>query len=289
MKRVLATGLALALMLSATPAVFAAEASGTAYPSTQIVTVDGKAVEFQCYALKNAAGNDTNYIKLRDLANILNGSAVQFEVGWDGAVNIETGKPYTKNGSEMNTPFSGARTYEAATAPTNINGKAAALDAIVLKDDGGNGYTYYKLRDLGAALGFTVDWSAEKGIFIKTEAKDSVVLTAPQLLYVEPSIERDQIFGNRPCIRLTWTAVNGAADYEVWYKRGEYAQWYSYPIRPGTISPDSSGNCHHTFLYGGMSDVKVWFKVRAYVTNADGSKTYSDYSDTFAEVFPSIK
>lgn len=172
MKRLIAIVLSIALVCAFVPAAFASETSGRAYPSTQKVDVDGKAVEFQCYALKDAAGNDTNYIKLRDLAEILNGSTAQFEVGWDGAVNIETGKAYTKNGSEMSTPFSGERTYEAATAPTNINGAAANLDAIVLKDDGGNGYTYYKLRDLGTALGIKVDWSAEKGIFIETKEKE---------------------------------------------------------------------------------------------------------------------
>lgn len=142
---------------------------GTAYASTQNVLVDGAPVEFQCYALKDAEGNDTNYVKLRDVAQILNGTAAEFEVGWNGAVNIETGKPYTSNGSEMKTPFSGDRAYEAATAPTNVNGQTADLEAIVLKDDNGGAYTYYKLRDLGAALNFKVDWSAEKGIFIETE------------------------------------------------------------------------------------------------------------------------
>ena len=144
-------------------------AASTAYASTQKVLVDGKSVEFQCYALKDAKGNDTNYIKLRDIASILNGTAVQFAVGWNGAVNIETGKAYTPNGSEMSTPFSGNRSYENATAPTNINGQTAALEAIMLKDDKGGAYTYYKLRDLGTSLGFRVDWSAEKGIFIETK------------------------------------------------------------------------------------------------------------------------
>ena len=140
-----------------------------AYASTQSVVVDGFPVEFQCYALKDSNGNDTNYIKLRDVASVLNGTAVQFNVGWDGAVNIETGKGYTPNGSEMKTPFYGDRAYENATAETRINGSPAALDAIVLKDDAGGAYTYYKLRDLGTALGFRVDWSAEKGIFIETK------------------------------------------------------------------------------------------------------------------------
>lgn len=138
-----------------------------AYASTQTVTVDGKAVEFQMYALKDANGNDTNYVKLRDVAATLNGTPAQFEVSWDGAVNIVTGQPYTPNGSEMSTPFTGDRAYTVPTSETKVNGSAAALESIVLTDDSGNGYTYYKLRDLGTALGFTVDWSAEQGVFIK--------------------------------------------------------------------------------------------------------------------------
>ena len=38
------------------------------------VTVDGKAAEFQMYALVDANGNGTNYIKLRDMAQVLNGT-----------------------------------------------------------------------------------------------------------------------------------------------------------------------------------------------------------------------
>ena len=139
-----------------------------AYASTQTVTVDGNAVEFQMYALKDANGNDTNYVKLRDVAATLNGTPAQFEVSWDGAVNIVTGQPYTPNGSEMSTPFTGDRAYTVPTSETKVNGSTAALESIVLTDDSGNGYTYYKLRDLGTALGFTVDWSAEQGVFIQT-------------------------------------------------------------------------------------------------------------------------
>lgn len=143
--------------------------TGTAYASTQDVLVDGKAVEFQMYALKDEKGYYTNYIKLRDLAQILNGTSAQFQVGWNGAVNIETGKAYTSNGSEMSTPFQGDRAYEAAAAATNINGRAADLTAFILKDSSGSGYTYYKLRDLGEALGFNVSWSREKGVFVETD------------------------------------------------------------------------------------------------------------------------
>ena len=133
------------------------------------MTVDGKQVSFEMYALRDAAGNPTNYVKLRDIASVVNGTKAQFEVGWDGSVNIETGKAYTANGSEMKTPYSGNRAYSPATAATKVNGGAAGLEAIVLTDDSGGAYTYYKLRDLGKALGFNVDWSAEKGVFVETD------------------------------------------------------------------------------------------------------------------------
>lgn len=139
-----------------------------AYPSTQTVTIDGKQVEFQMYALKDANGNDTNYIKLRDLADILNGSAAQFQVDWNGQVSITTKTVYKPDGSEHSTPFSGQRAYKEATAQTLVDGAAKNLAAFILTDDNGGGYTYYQLRDLGKALGFNVGWSADKGIFVET-------------------------------------------------------------------------------------------------------------------------
>ncbi|WP_160666070.1 WG repeat-containing protein [Colidextribacter sp. OB.20] len=143
-------------------------ASGTAAASTQAVEVDGKAVEFQMYALKDANGNSTNYVKLRDLAHVLNGTAAQFSVGYDGAISLTTGQPYEDTGSEMTTPFSGDRAYTGGGQSVKINGSAVEMTAINLLDDNGGGYNYFKLRDLGAALGFNVSWSAEKGIFVET-------------------------------------------------------------------------------------------------------------------------
>ena len=141
----------------------------TAYTSAQTVLVDGKPVELQAYALKDANGNDTNYVKLRDVAYTLNGTAAQFAVDWDGTVRVTTGTAYTPNGTEMSTPFYGNRVYTVPSEATVVDGTAADLDAILLQDDQGSGYTYYKLRDLGKALGFNVTWSAELGIQIQTD------------------------------------------------------------------------------------------------------------------------
>lgn len=146
-----------------------AQPRNIAYASTQAVSVDGRDIEFQCYALKDAGGNPTNYIKLRDLAILLNGTAAQFDVGWDGNVNILTRKAYTPNGSELKTPFSGDRAYQEAGTVTKVDGRDASLAAFMLLDDAGGGYTYYKLRDLGRAVGFNVGWSADRGIFVETD------------------------------------------------------------------------------------------------------------------------
>ncbi len=139
-----------------------------AYASTQTVQVDGKPIQFQMYALKDANSNPTNYVKVRDVAQVLNGTAAQFNVTWDGAVNLVTKTAYVPNGSEMTTPYSGDRQYAKVTSSTNINGNPTNLDAFKLTDDNGGGYTYYKLRDLGEYLGFNVGWSKDQGVYIET-------------------------------------------------------------------------------------------------------------------------
>lgn len=65
-----------------------------------------------------------------------------------------------------------ARPIPAPTArqvTITANGKSVTLDALVLLDSAGNETNYFKLRDLGAALGFQVNWSAETGITVTTD------------------------------------------------------------------------------------------------------------------------
>ena len=161
------------LSASGAPAQPTTPAVQTAYATEYSILVDGKAVAFDAYALKDADGNDTNYLKLRDVAHVLNGTAAQFNVGWDNAakaITITTGTAYTSpNGSEMSTPFSGDQPYTADPLAILVDGVQTDLDAITLTDDSGNGYTYFRLRDLGDALGFSVEWDGS-AIVIHTQA-----------------------------------------------------------------------------------------------------------------------
>lgn len=150
-----------------TPGVINAD-TPTAYPATQTVDLDGRQVEFQMYALRDANGNPTNYIKARDLAQALTGSKAAFSVEWDGAVNLVPGGIYAPNGSEGFSAFTTPWPYTLPTSPTKVNGVDSALQAIVLTDKKGGGHTYYQLRDLGRALNFNVGWSGSRGVFIES-------------------------------------------------------------------------------------------------------------------------
>ena len=142
---------------------------GTVYARTQNIDIDGKVVTFKTYAVVGANGSETNYVKLRDVAYALNGTAAQFNVDWDGDVVIVPYSAYIPNGSEMNTPFTGNRAYTKAASATKVDGQSVPFSAICLTDDHGGGYTYYKLRDLGQVLGFNVSWCAERGIYIESD------------------------------------------------------------------------------------------------------------------------
>lgn len=141
---------------------------GTVYARTQKIDIDGKTVTFNTYAAVSSGG-ETNYVKLRDVAHALNGTAAQFDVGWDGDVLIVPHTAYTPNGSEMTTPFTGDRAYVKAASATKVDGAVVPFSAIYLTDDNGGGYTYYKLRDLGQVLGFNVSWSRDRGICIESD------------------------------------------------------------------------------------------------------------------------
>lgn len=119
--------------------------------SRQPLTVDGEAVDAQAY---NIGGN--NFFKLRDIAMLLNGTDAQFSVDFDadaGAVIAETGKPYTVIGGELATGEDKSATCVVSTHSLAVDGEK--LDATVYNIGGNN---YFKLRELGEALGFGVDY-----------------------------------------------------------------------------------------------------------------------------------
>lgn len=141
--------------------------SGTAYPALQPVELAGQSVQLAAYALRDGQGGSTNYVRVRDLAQLLNGTQAQFNVDFDQTVRLKPHAPYTtQNGQEGQSPFAGEQPYVQYGEHTQVDGSPWALRAFVLTDGAGGGHTYYKLRDLAQALDFQVDWTPERGVVI---------------------------------------------------------------------------------------------------------------------------
>ncbi len=147
-------------------------AEGIAVAKTQLVAIGDEKVTLNTYALLDEKGNPTNYVRLRDLAALLNGTEAEFDVLWSKAtgITIENWCPYDHpNGTEGNIPFTGDQPYTAYLEDTLVDGMALPLTAFQISWEGGS-HTFYQLRDLGRALNFNVGWTRERGLFIEPEA-----------------------------------------------------------------------------------------------------------------------
>ena len=135
----------------------------TATPTQSPVLVNGDTVAFQAYHI---SGN--NFFRLRDIAYILNGTSAQFNVEWDAANNailLTSGAPYTTVGGEMPGAGTGPVTATPTRAAVLLDGEPVNLRAYHI---GGN--NFFMLRDLGAVLGFRVDWDeAARAVLINTD------------------------------------------------------------------------------------------------------------------------
>jgi hypothetical protein len=135
----------------------------TAGPSKNEFVVKGKGVDAvmdapqvvtQAYSI-----NQTNYLQLRAIATLLNRTAAQFDIGWDGQYAvIEPGKPFTSTvtGSKMQT----TRDVKQSNTKFKLNGQVFNFaDARLI-----NGSTnYIQLREFakkleGTASQFNVYW-----------------------------------------------------------------------------------------------------------------------------------
>jgi hypothetical protein len=130
----------------------------------QRMSVDGEEVTVRAY---NIGGN--NYFKLRDIAYILAGTQKQFAVDWDGAANaiaLTTGAPYAPVGGELENDGAGSVTPIPTASKVLRDGSELALTAYNIA-----GSNYFKLRDIGEAFDFEIDWdSAANMIVIDTSA-----------------------------------------------------------------------------------------------------------------------
>jgi len=128
------------------------------------VYVDQKEISFEAYHID---GN--NYFKLRDIAQVLNGSPKQIEIVWNSTtqtIEITSNKSYTAVGGELVKPLTVTPQTYRLTYPSILqDGTKIELTAYNIK-----GNNYFKLRDMGKLFSFGVFWDSVQGV-IKVDTK----------------------------------------------------------------------------------------------------------------------
>ena len=156
MKKLLPIILTLLLVCIAAP--YASAANVVASP--QNLSVDGVDADCDKYNI-----DGSNYFKLRDLAQLLSKTDSRFSISFDeqsNAVAVVSGKEYIPVGGELARGQDQSKTAVVSKQSVLIDGKA--VDGLSIYNIGGN--NYFKLRDLGDALGFTVDYDADSNTAI---------------------------------------------------------------------------------------------------------------------------
>ena len=152
MKKIISILLAALLVAAILPA--AAFADGPAVVlSPQNLRVDGVSIACEKYNI-----DGSNYFKLRDIAMVLSGTGSEFSVGWDGekkVISVVTGEEYEPNGSELDLS-GGDKSATAVPGTQTLIIDGAERSDLSAWNIGGN--NFFKLRDLGDALGFRVDY-----------------------------------------------------------------------------------------------------------------------------------
>lgn len=181
-------------------------ASLTAYPATMTVMLDGKQVKPVGYNI-----NGNNYYKLRDIALILNGTTAQFGVSWDKStrsMNLTPGSSYEAVGGELGAIPTKNATAQTCNETVLINGIKASLTAYNV-----DGYNYFKLVDLGDALGFDVGYESQtRTVVITTPTVEQPTPETPEETPEEPETPAE------PEPTPTPTAIDGKL--KIWIDPG---------------------------------------------------------------------
>jgi len=155
------------------PAV-AASSSQIAAPSTKVAIIDGQKTTFYTYTIRGA-----DYFKLRDLALSFNGTAKQFNIGWDNVKNtitLTSGKPYKAIGGEMASNGSDRKTPFPVSSKILADGKEAFRISYSIDN-----LTYVKIIDIGAAFDFSVVWDESGKKYVAETDKKYIAPTPTQL------------------------------------------------------------------------------------------------------------
>ncbi|MFI3175617.1 MAG: stalk domain-containing protein [Bacillota bacterium] len=141
-------------------------ATATATPSNMNLLVNGSAVAVDAYMI-----NGNNYIKLRDLAYMINNTTKNFAVGWNAeanAIELTSNAVYEVAGGEMTLGTGAAKTANLSQSTIYVDGRIVPLVAYTIE-----GSNYFKLRDVMEVFNVYVGWDADTSTVTLDTSMDS--------------------------------------------------------------------------------------------------------------------
>ena len=166
MKKKISLLLAILMLVTLLPTAFAESKTVDAVKNTKKVTLDGEEVKVGAYDVEGY-----NYLKLRDIAAILNGKKCQFDVGYDAltkAFSVELAKGYEKVEGDLAEIKDEKAKAMVSVKKILVNGEEKEVKTALI-----DGYNYMQLRDLGSLVGLGVGYDkVNKVIMLKSDGEE---------------------------------------------------------------------------------------------------------------------
>ena len=159
MKKKISLLLALLMLVTLMPSALAESKTVNAVKNTKAITLDGENVMVGSYIVEGF-----NYLKLRDLAAIMNGKKSQFSVSYDNAkrlISVDLGKAYEKVEGDLVEITSNKAKAKLEVKKILVNGQEKEIRTALINDN-----NYLQLRDLGELAGFGVGYDAKSQTII---------------------------------------------------------------------------------------------------------------------------
>ncbi len=258
--------LAILMLVALTPITFAESETVVAKKANQKLTLDGKDVEAPFYNI-----NGSNYIKLRDLAVILNETEKKFNISYDNENKtfiIERYRPYEKMKGDLEEIKSEKAKAMLSTKTVYINHNPKGSDIYEKRDAKTaliNGNNYLQLRDLGELVGIKVGYDKEtRTIKLVSDYKDETHYGFISKTFTE---EDEKVFN------AIESFYNSLAKND---KDGIYGFFREY------IHPDFSDEGCANFekqirdilKNSGIKEIKEGYKIEKVIENYDDGKGY---------------
>lgn len=193
MKKKISLLLAILVLVTLIPIAFAESKTVEAVKNTKKVTLDGEEVMVGAYDVEGY-----NYLKLRDVAAILNGKKCQFDVGYDKPtklITVELAKGYEKLEGDLAEIKDEKAKAIIRVIKILVNGEEKEVKTALINEN-----NYMQLRDLGSLVGLGVGYDkVNKVIQLKSDAE--VKEEAPRYVMIKSKLYKDtgEINKNMTC------------------------------------------------------------------------------------------